>query len=196
MSLPLFPLSTVLLPGCTLDLQIFEARYLDMVAGCLKRGEGFGVVGLLEGREVGAAPSRFADYGCEALIRDWHQQDNGLLGLRVEGGRRFRVSASRVQPDQLLLGDVQWCQEGEDRPLRGEHADSAALLQALAQHPMVAALGMGGEASGQRELAYQLAYLLPLSLEQKLRVLALDDAAERLDQVQAFIEALQGELEA
>ena len=31
MSLPLFPLNTVLFPGCILDLQIFEARYLDMI---------------------------------------------------------------------------------------------------------------------------------------------------------------------
>ena len=53
MSYPLFPLNTVLFPGCILDLQIFEARYLDMVSACMRRGEGFGVVALLEGREVG-----------------------------------------------------------------------------------------------------------------------------------------------
>ena len=99
MSLPLFPLNTVLFPGCRLDLQIFEARYLDMVSACMKRGEGFGVVGILEGREVGEAPGRFAWHGCEALIRDFHQQDNGLLGIRVEGGRRFTVQSSQVQPD-------------------------------------------------------------------------------------------------
>lgn len=28
MKLPLFPLNAVLFPGCRLDLQIFEARYL------------------------------------------------------------------------------------------------------------------------------------------------------------------------
>mgnify|MGYP003366404968 CR=1 FL=1 len=38
MTLPLFPLNTVLFPGCVLDLQIFEARYLDMVARCMKQG--------------------------------------------------------------------------------------------------------------------------------------------------------------
>ena len=36
MSLALFPLNTVLFPGCTLDLQIFEARYLDMIGRCMK----------------------------------------------------------------------------------------------------------------------------------------------------------------
>ena len=40
MKLPLFPLDTVLFPGCLLDLQLFEARYLDMLSGCMKRGEG------------------------------------------------------------------------------------------------------------------------------------------------------------
>ena len=91
MTLPLFPLNTVLFPGCVLDLQIFEARYLDMVARCMKQGTGFGVVCILDGREVGNAPQGIAGIGCEALIRDFQQQDNGLLGIRVEGGRRFEV---------------------------------------------------------------------------------------------------------
>ena len=53
MKLPLFPLNAVLFPGCRLDLQIFEARYLDMISRCMKQGTGFGVVTIGEGREVG-----------------------------------------------------------------------------------------------------------------------------------------------
>ena len=41
--------------------------------------------------EVGEAASRFAALGCEALVRDFQQRPNGLLGIRVEGGRRFVV---------------------------------------------------------------------------------------------------------
>ena len=77
MNYPLFPLGTVLFPGCVLDLQIFEARYLDMVSTCMRRGEGFGVVGILEGQEAGEAARRFSALGCEALIRDF-QQFSGL----------------------------------------------------------------------------------------------------------------------
>jgi Lon protease-like protein len=59
MTLPLFPLNTVLFPGCFLDLQIFEARYLDMIGRCMKQGEGFGVVCILEGASwQGAAGGR------------------------------------------------------------------------------------------------------------------------------------------
>ena len=53
----LFPLKTVLLPGCTLDLQLFEARYLDMVSRCFKAGEGFVVVALEKGPESGTCAS-------------------------------------------------------------------------------------------------------------------------------------------
>ena len=196
MSYPLFPLNTVLFPGCILDLQIFEARYLDMVSACMRRGEGFGVVALLEGREVGEAARRFSTLGCEALIRDFQQRPNGLLGIRVEGGRRMRVGEVGVQADQLTLAEVGWLDEVEDAPLLAEHADLAALLSALAEHPLVAGLSMGGVVAGQQALANQLAYLLPFSIEQKLQLLQLDAPLQRLELVQHLLDRMQGEMTA
>lgn len=196
MSYPLFPLNTVLFPGCILDLQIFEARYLDMVSACMKRGEGFGVVTILEGREVGEAASRFSALGCEALIRDFQQRSNGLLGIRVEGGRRFRVGEVEVQPDQLTLASVDWLGESQDALLLAEHADLGALLAALAEHPLVSGLDMGGAVAGQQALANQLAYLLPFATEQKLQLLQQDDPLRRLQQIQVLLDQLQGEMTA
>ena len=194
MKLPLFPLDTVLFSGCTLDLQVFEPRYLDMLSGCLKAGHGFGVVHILEGSEVGPAPAAFARIGCEALIRDWQQQPNGLLGIRVEGGRRFCVESSEVQRDQLSIADVRWLDELAERPLDDSHADLLVLLQALGRHPMVESLGMGGTPAGQRDLAAQLAYLLPFQPRQKLDLLALEAPQAQLELIQSLLEALQGEL--
>ena len=48
----LFPLSSVLLPSGRMSLQIFEQRYLDLVAHCMRESEGFGVVWLQQGSEV------------------------------------------------------------------------------------------------------------------------------------------------
>jgi len=194
MNLALFPLSTVLFPGCILDLQIFEARYLDMISRCMKQGSGFGVVCILEGQEVGDAPEGFALVGCEALIRDFQQQDNGLLGIRVEGGRRFRVLSSELQRDQLTVAEVEWLDEAPEQPLQEEDEDLVALLKALAEHPMVAALNMGTEATGQQSLANQLAYLLPFSELDKIDLLELDDPQQRLDAIQVLLDELQGEL--
>ncbi len=193
MKLPLFPLDTVLFPGCTLDLQIFEARYLDMVSSCLKAGHGFGVVRIIEGSEVGMAASEYALTGCEALIRDWQQRPNGLLGIRVEGGRRFDVLSADVQRDQLTVAEISWREEKEDLPLDDEHADLAVLLEALGQHPLVETLGMGRPAQGQRSLAHQLAYLLPFRTDQKLDLLQLDEPQVQLQCIQRWLEQLQGE---
>lgn len=194
MSLALFPLNTVLFPGCTLDLQLFEARYLDMISRCMKKGESFGVVCILDGSEVGGAPDGYALIGCEALIRDFKQQDNGLLGIRVEGGRRFRVRDAGVQKDQLLVAEVQWLEDLPDQALEEEDADLLALLHALVEHPMVASLDMGTEANGQQSLGNQLAYLLPFTEADKIDLLQLDDPQQRLDAIQMLLDELQGEL--
>jgi uncharacterized protein len=192
-TLPLFPLNTVLFPGCMLDLQIFEARYLDMISRCMKQGTGFGVVGILEGAEVGVAAGQFAAIGCEALIRDFQQLANGLLGIRVEGGRRFKVERAQVLPDQLTLAQVEWLDEPQEQPLQVEHADLLALLNALSVHPLVAALGMQTQPDGQNALANQLAYLLPLALEQKLQLLGMAHVQPRLDLLHELLEQLQGQ---
>lgn len=192
MTLPLFPLNTVLFPGCMLDLQIFEARYLDMVSRCMKQGQGFGVVCIIDGAEVGEAAGQFSAIGCEALIRDFEQRPNGLLGIRVEGSRRFRVQHAQVLPDQLTLAEVEWLDEQAEQPLEAEHADLAALLGALSAHPLVASLGMASAPAGQEALANQLAYLLPLDAEQKLQLLEMPDVQLRLERLQALLELLQG----
>jgi Lon protease-like protein len=195
MSLPLFPLNAVLFPGCVLDLQIFEARYLDMIGRCMKMGEGFGVVCITEGSEVGDVPSGFSQIGCEALVTDFQKQNNGLLGIRVVGGRRFRVLSVELQRDQLVMADVQWLEEPHEQALKEEDDDLVALLAALAEHPMVAALNMGLSASGQHSLANQLAYLLPFSEEDKIELLEIDDAEQRLDAIQNLLDEMQGDMQ-
>ena len=196
MTLPLFPLNTVLFPGCVLDLQLFEARYLDMIGRCMKQGAGFGVVCITEGSEVGRVPGGYSRIGCEALVRDFQQQDNGLLGIRVVGGRRFRVLETQVHRDQLLVADVQWLEEPHERPLQEEDADLVALLEALAEHPMVASLNMGVSANGQQSLSNQLAYLLPFTEQDKIELLEIDDPEERLDAIQELLDEMQGDLQA
>lgn len=194
MTLPLFPLNTVLFPGCVLDLQIFEARYLDMIARCMKQGTGFGVVCILEGEEAGDAPQSIARVGCEALVRDFQRQDNGLLGIRVEGGRRFEVLDTELQRDQLMVAEVEWLDEVPEQPLAEEDQDLLALLKALAEHPMVAALNMSTEVAGQQSLANQLAYLLPFAEEDKLELLLVNDPQQRLDGIQVLLDEMQGEM--
>ena len=138
--LPLFPLACVLFPGCRLDLQLFEPRYLDMLSRCLRSGEGFGVVAIRAGREVGEVPQQLAEVGCEAQVIDWQQLPNGLLGVRVEGRRRFDLGRIQAQPDRLLLAEVAWREEPDEQPLGEAHAELQALAALLAEHPAMRGL--------------------------------------------------------
>jgi Lon protease-like protein len=96
----------------------------------------------------------------------------------------------------LLVAQVQWLDELQERPLQEEDADLVALLNALAEHPMVAALNMGLTASGQLSLANQLAYLLPFTEEDKIELLEIDDPEDRLDAIQDLLDEMQGDLQA
>lgn len=191
-SLALFPLQTVLFPGCLLDLQLFEPRYLDMLSRCLRQGSGFGVVALLEGGEVGASARRLSALGCEAEVCDWQQLPNGLLGVRVRGARRFRLHDWQAQPDQLLLGDIDWLAEQADIALQAEHEELLLLREALACHPQVADLLAERRPRGLQALTWELAYLLPLQRDEKLRLLAQDDPCVRCTQLRELLEQLQG----
>jgi len=111
--IPLFPLGTVLFPGGLLPLKVFEARYVDLVSGCLRERRPFGVVALLGGREVRTSEPavreavRFEPIGTLAELIDVDSAQQGILTVRCRGTHRFELSASRQQADGLWLGDAQ-----------------------------------------------------------------------------------------
>ncbi len=174
---PLFPLGTPLFPGGRLALRIFERRYLDLVRDCLRNDACFGVVWIRRGGEVdrpGAGEPELASYGVEARIVDWDQTQDGLLGITIEGGRRFRLISEEKADSGLHLATVDWCElgdQGDDSEcirelspevVEGLLANSHSLLEALASHPHVQRLGMSVEAEGIAAVVYRLAQLLPL----------------------------------
>ena len=66
-ALPLFPLQTVLFPDGLLELKIFETRYLDLMARCMREQAPFGVVALRSGGEARA--SRHGRWCCSTSAR-------------------------------------------------------------------------------------------------------------------------------
>ena len=179
-ALPLFPLRTVLLPGASLGLRLFERRYLDMISDCGRQGRGFGVCMILQGNEAGV-PAVPAAFGTEAVIEDFGTGDDGLLNLQVRGARRFHVERTRVRDNGLIIGDVRWCEADLDDGLRPEHA----LLATVLQHFLEKAGGEHSKVSNARFddaawVGWRLAEFLPLEDAQRLSILQEDDPHERL----------------
>lgn len=191
--LPLFPLSTVLLPGGRVSLRIFEPRYLDLVKRCGRSGEGFGICLILAGREAGE-PATPAAHGTEAVIVDFSMTDDGLLGLTVEGRRRFHVERTRVRDDGLLLGDVQWLQEPPPETLRDEHALLSVLLARIMDKAGIDHEGPGkGDLADAAWVGWRLAEWLPLEATERLALLQLADPHERLQQLVERLPDFQAE---
>ena len=183
-SLPLFPLHTVLVPGAALDLRIFERRYLDMLRDCGRNGSGFGVCLILEGDEAGT-PATPAAFGTEARVEDFDNTPDGLLSLRVRGHRRFHVLRTRVKDTGLVVADIEWRDEDASSPrLRPEHALLAELLRRMLEQ-------VGGNHADPSPalfedaawVGWRLAELLPLSMPQRQELLQFDDPHVRLQRL-------------
>src|SRR5690606_24287439 len=191
--IPLFPLRSVLFPGGRLPLQIFEQRYIDLISHCMKTDTGFGVCLVTKGDEVARPGIRqeVSRVGMYARIVDWDQLPNGLLGITVEGQRKFTVRDCWAREDKLLMGSVSWASEdylGQDPlPITEEQDGLVDLLKDLMAHPLIESLQLEMDYSDQRQLGWRLAELLPVPVHQKKQLLEINNTAERLKEIENLV---------
>ena len=192
-NLPLFPLETVLFPGGLLPLRIFEVRYLHMVEQCRKDGAPFGIISLLKGSEVrrpGVVNEIFHPVGTLARITHFDAPQPGLMEIDCVGGERFRIVTSRQLAHGQWVADVELIDGDVAMPVPSDlvHASKALgqLIQTLReQHvaenrfPILSPLQL--QDCGW--VANRWCEMLPLSVQLKLNLLALDSPLVRLELV-------------
>jgi Lon protease-like protein len=210
-SLPLFPLGTVLFPGGLLPLRIFEVRYLDMIGKCHKTGAPFGVVSLTEGSEVrkpadpspkNALPSSdafaheaFSPIGTLATITWFSVPQPGLMVIQCSGVQRFRISRHEKLKHGLWIADVTRLQA--DLPVAipddlQQAADALGKLIQKLQEREVPADQMPLQAPYRLDdcdwVANRWCELLPMPLALKQRLMELDNPLLRLELVCDILE--------
>ncbi len=91
--LPLFRLHSVLFPGCSIILKVFEPRYRRMIKRCLEHNEPFGLL------------AANAAVGTLAAVTEVYRMDEGtgVSILKITGLRRFEVEGSYVADDSFGL---------------------------------------------------------------------------------------------
>lgn len=186
--LPLFPLQTVLLPGGPLALRVFEPRYLDMVARCLRGENRFGVVAIRQGAEVGEATTY--DFGTSAEIVDWSQERGGLLRIVAHGRDAFTIDSSRREADGLYVGNVTWLDAVPPQALPSEHASLSALLRRLVE-PLPLYRALPAAFDDAVWVGSRLVEILPLELSLKQSLLETRDAVQRLTRLVAALRSSQ-----
>lgn len=199
--LPLFPLGTVLFPGGLLPLRIFEVRYLDMVGRCHKAGMPFGVVSLSRGSEVrsaegdDASQEAFCEVGTLARIIEFSMPQAGLMLIRCEGTERFRLRSSERLKHGLWTGDAELLPPDRTLTIPEDLEPVAQGLRKLVQQ-----LQDQQVPSEQMPLlkpyrfddcswvANRWCELLPMSVEMRQRLMALDNPLVRLELVGDLLE--------
>jgi uncharacterized protein len=111
-TLPLFPLQTVLLPGTTLPLHIFEPRYrqltVDLITGTLP-DKRFGVVALAPSHEQEVTSrDQLRAIGCAAVLRQAKRLPDGRFDIVTTGEQRFRLLALDSTSAPYLIGAIEW----------------------------------------------------------------------------------------
>lgn len=192
--IPLFPLRTVLFPGGTLPLRIFEPRYVDMIRWCMKESAGFGVVLLKEGSDVmdpsaNPAMPNICTVGTEAQIIDFDQADNGLLGIVARGGEKISVLNCAVEASGLLRGRVKTLSEPAEPITEGDQP-LVDVLKDLLAHPLIQELDPQTDLHEDRSVSYRLADLLPIAPELKQEFLERSQPRQRLTQLAQVVKQL------
>ncbi|MET7749996.1 LON peptidase substrate-binding domain-containing protein [Micromonospora sp. NPDC005367] len=196
--LPVFPLGTVLFPGLVLPLHIFEERYRALVRHLVELPEGvpreFGVVAIQAGWEVAAtAPDgrplpgggevTLHEVGCTADLRQVTELPDGGFDIVTVGRRRFRIAEVDRSAAPYLTAEVEWL------PEPGGADEAAELLAARVISVFRQYLGL--IRPDQQDLSEQLpedptvlshlvAATAALTVEDRQRLLAVDDTAARL----------------
>lgn len=189
--IPLFPLNTVLFPDTLLPLKIFEQRYLDMAAACMKDNSPFGICLIDKGSEV-AGPEQGAAVphaiGTLATIADWEMEQLGILMIAARGGRRFRIIDSAVGPQNLLEGKVELLAETGPTPLPQERERLLPLLRRIVDDLGQERIPEPHRYNEAEWVGYRITEILPIQNLAKQKLLELDDPLARLEILEKYLD--------
>jgi Lon protease-like protein len=186
MQIPLFPLSSVVLPGGILPLRIFEPRYLDMVRDCFKQQSGFGVCLIKAGAEVGDTAVPLA-YGTLVDIVDWDQDDSGLLTISALGKQKFRIIDTEKTKSGLLIGTVELLPFELNAPVPAELHHLQDTMQQILDQVSPSIEYTEPALDDALWLGSRFVELLPMSAEMRHELLSMDNPIDRLTAVNELL---------
>lgn len=196
--LPLFPLGTVVFPGSSVPLHVFEDRYRTLVAD-LQALPGpdrvFGTVAIREGYEVGEhGVQSLHVVGCLLQLTEVEEHADGRYDVVALGRQRVRVHGLVDDPAPYPVAIASLLPDPVPSPSSAQAAAETAARAAAAASfdDYRAALGeLGGAIVVDGILpqdplwySYALAEACPLPLAERQQLLEADDTSTRLHLLQ------------
>ncbi len=214
LTLPLFPLTTILFPDGLLPLQIFELRYLTMIKKCIADGTEFGVVAQTVRKDASTAiepdltaepmsQETFVSVGTSAKIVAHSVPQPGLMRIDCVGGKRFTIMRCEQQKLGLWVAQVKPIAADQAIPVPQELADTVTALRQLITG-LTSQTSKPASIQGSDEprlpmakpylfddcgwVANRWCELIPMQPAQRHRLLTLDNPLIRLELVQDLLE--------
>jgi uncharacterized protein len=190
--LPIFPLTAaVLMPGVQLPLNIFEPRYLTMVADALASDH---LIGMIQPREETGFEEtpEIHRVGCAGRITSYSETNDGRIVLVLTGVCRFDVRNElsaprgyrRVSPDwERFASDYQ-----EDKSSLTERAPFMTSLKSYASSHGVEIPWEDVEKLADADLVNLLCAHLPLESKDKQALIETLDLFERAELMRGLMD--------
>lgn len=192
-TLPMFPLNTVLFPGVTLPLHVFEERYRALVQHLLTIPDPadrlFGTVAIREGYEVG-------DHGAQSLYRVGVRMQLNEVESNEDG--TFEIVATAR--DRIVLGGLETTGEfaqgavtdspddpDEGTPALHDRARATFTAYRAAVSEMQGTTFSGSLPRDPGYLSWTIAALTPLPMAERQALLEAESAGARLELVTRFL---------
>jgi Lon protease-like protein len=197
--MPMFPLSTALMPAMPLSLRIFEERYLKLLGDLmLSENPEFGVVLIERGSELGGGEKRLG-IGTLASVTDIGTLDE-FYGLESIGTQRIRVNAW-LPDDPYPMADIDFIPDliWDDSlmPARIHLETKVRNLLAFASEFGDLQYGPETELSDDpMDACWQLAGVLPVGALDQVDLLQVQSADELISRTYDMVVALDEALRA
>lgn len=190
--LPLFPLAgVVLLPGETLQLNVFEPRYLNMVDDALRSERCLGIIQTRPGGSFdrpGLAP-----VGCAGEITSFEETSDGRYLISLHGLARFELGAELDKASPYRVAQANYAGFHHDlRDFHEPHVDRGAFLHLLVTWLQTEGLSIDRsslEAAPLSTLVNQLAMKGPFSSGERQILLTAKTIESRLELIEDIMAA-------
>ena len=201
-----FPLQTVIFPGCHIPLRIFEQRYLRMITESMRDDKPF-VISLIKGQgsEVGVQ-NECHHVACLVRVVDFNQGEGGVLDIVVRAGSRVKLKNMNYEEgDNLLHAELDSYSEPELMELPESFSSMKNILHSIQnKNNQLRVKGTDTfnldafslNALSATEISFYLSYFSPVSSIKKQRLLELQDTEQRLKELYRIFSDIRFTMEA
>lgn len=178
LTIPLFPLNIVLMPGIMFPLHIFEERYKKMVNESLETGEKFGIIL----SKKNGSKAEIGTFAKVQFLLKTHK--NGEMDIVVIGSKKFTLKDSFYDED-LLMGNVEVLEDNN-------FCDEFTISETLNQYKQIQKyfhFGIETDLTMFQDLnplSYFLASKIGMSNTTQQRLLEIHTEKERLEFISQF----------